>query len=236
MRRCIPGVLVLWLVVAFTLPGADLEALIKQTKSKDADERRNAYKDLADAGSEAKVVVPVLLDGLKDPDKYVRRFAAQSLTKMEDLDTKKVLPILSRIAGDKGELSEVQEAVVGAMGKMGTGAVDPLAKVLKDTDKDLAVRRRAALSLGDIGPSGGKGSLTALMDVMNEKGDNTKKKGPPNLEGNIRTDAVSAMGKIATAKDEAVIKYLESLAAEKNKDKNFKATINGALKEIKARN
>src|SRR5262245_41189389 len=100
MRRSLPGVLFLWLGMVLGLPGASIEDLLKQAHSKDADERRNAFKDLADASPEAKQVLPTLMDGLKDPDKYVRRFAAQALGKLEDLDSKKVLPTLTRMAGD----------------------------------------------------------------------------------------------------------------------------------------
>jgi HEAT repeat protein len=234
MRRSIPGVLVLWLGVVLGLPGASIEDLIKQARSKDSDERRNAFKDLAEASPEASQVLPTLMDGLKDPDKYVRRFAAQALGKLEDLDGKKVLPTLSKMAGDKNEQKEVQEAVVAAMGKMGTDAVVPLTKVLKDHDKDLSVRQRAADSLGIIGPPGAKTAVPVLLEVMNEKGD-MKKKGMPNLEGSIRVDAIAALGKIASKKDDAAVKALETLAAEKNKDKNFKAAVNSALKAIKAR-
>jgi HEAT repeat protein len=233
MRRSVPAVLTLWLSAAFLLPGADVEALIKQAKSKDNDERRNAFKELAEAGSDTKLVLPTLMTGLNDPDKFVRRFAAQALGKMESLDNKKVLPALSKLANDKNESKEVQEAAVATLGKMGTDAVPSLTKVLKDTDKELIVRQRAADSLGFIGPAGGKTAVPVLLEVLNEKGGKTK--GGTNLDGNIRVDAIAALGKIATKKDEAALKALEGLAAEKNKDKNFKAALNSALKSIKAR-
>lgn len=232
MRRSVPAVLTLWLTAVFLLPGADLATLLKQAKSKDNDERRNAFKELADAEGEAKVVLPTLLGGLSDPDKFVRRFAAQALGKMDMPDTKKVLPALTKLASDKNEQKEVQEAAVAAMGKMGVDAAGPLAKVLKDKDKELIVRQRAADSLGFIGPAGGKMAVPALLDVLNSKGGMGKM---TNLEGNIRIDALIALGKVATAKDQEVVKTLETLASEKNRDKAFKSALNSAMKSIKNR-
>ncbi len=233
MQRTIPGILALWLGVALTLP-ADVAELLQQAKSTDPDQRRNAFRDLGDAGAEAGAVLPTLVAGLHDPDRYVRRFAAQALGKLDGVDGKKVVPAFNKILADRSEPKDVQEAVANALSKMGAPAVDPLAKLLRDHDRDILVRQRAAESLGRIGRPANS-AVPALLATLNEKGG--KKKNAPNLEGNVRLEVVNALGQIATKKNDNVVKALEGILGEKkNRDRTFKAAVNKALKTIKKRN
>lgn len=227
MQRTRFGILALWLSFVL-IAQADVTELLKKAKSKDVDERRNAFKDLGDEMAEAKIVLPTLLDGLKDQDRFVRRFAAQAVGKLEKLDSKTVLPTFNKILADKAEEKDVLEAVAGAMGKIGAPAVDPLAKLVKDTDRESIVRQRAAESLGVIGLPA-KSAVPALLDALTKGG----KKGP--VDGNLRMETVNALGKIATSKDEEVVKMLENISMEKTKDKTFKNAVTGALKTIKNR-
>jgi len=228
MRRILPSVFIIWLGMTLAMPGADVDALIKQAKSKDVDQRRNAFKELADAMAEAKAVLPTLLSGLQDEDRYVRRFAAQAIGKIDGLDSKKTMPAMLKIVNDKAEAKEVQEAIVAAMGKLGKTAIDPLTKLLKDKDKELTVRGKAADALAIIGPDA-RVALPTLLEVLNERA------GGKNAETNLKLEAIEALGKIAMSKDADAITALEGIEAMKTKDKAMKAAVTSALKSIKGR-
>jgi len=232
MRRTVPIVVAVWLGLTLT-SAADVTDLIKMTKSQDADERRNAYKDLGAAMGEAKVVLPVFLAGLKDPDRYVRRFSAQGIAKVEGADPKVVVPALGKILMSMTEEKDVMEAAAHALRKMGPAGVDPLAKLLKDSEKDLMVRTRAAESLGVMGRPDAAPAVPALLGAFTERGN--MKKGEQNETGTLRLEAVNALGKLAYYKDEDVVKALESAFQEKTKDKAFKSAVGSALKMIKNR-
>src|SRR5262249_39194345 len=56
-----------------------IDALVKQLKDPDADTRRKAAKELAEAGAEAQPAGPALTAALKGKDLFVRPLAAQGL-------------------------------------------------------------------------------------------------------------------------------------------------------------
>lgn len=229
MHRIVPGILALWFGLALFASG-DVAELLKQARSKDIDQRRNAFKELGEAMAEAKVVLPTLLEGLKDDDRYVRRFAAQAIGSTSGVDAKTVLPSFTRIINDKKEAKDVLDAVASSLGKMGPPAVDPLARLVKDKERDVLVRQRAVQSLGLIGLPA-KAAVPALLETLQGRG-NLK---GMNLDSSIRLETVNALGKIATSKDQEVLKMLEGIQMEKNKDRNFKSAVNQALKNIKKR-
>ncbi len=108
---------------------AAVDALIKQLKSPDSDMRREAAKKLGEMGKDARKAGPALVAAVKnDKDLFVRRFAAQSLGDV-GADPKLAVPALSALLKDSAQ--ELNEAAIGALGKMGKDGVPALAEVLK---------------------------------------------------------------------------------------------------------
>jgi HEAT repeat protein len=213
---------------------ADIDDLMGKLKDKDADTRRQAAKALSDAGADAKPALPLLMKGLLDKDVYVRRFSAQALGNI-GADAQTALPLMKAIIANSQETKEVQEAVVVALGKMGTSGVEILIAALRDGGKDTDVRRKAAESLGTLGTDA-HAAVSALTDTLLGKDMAGKKKGPAN-PGDIRIEVVTALGGIANAKDSATIKALEDITTAKgNRNRALKSAASDALKKIKARN
>src|SRR5437016_14455648 len=103
------GVALVFFGLTLTVRAADIDELATKLKDKDADNRRAAAQALAEAGAEAKSVVPALTAALKDSDLFVRRYAAQALGEIGP-DAKSAVPPLAAILKDSKEKKEVQEA------------------------------------------------------------------------------------------------------------------------------
>src|SRR5262249_4217552 len=155
---------------------------------------------------EAKPAVNALIAGLKDSDLFVRRFSAQALGAI-GAGAEAAVPNLTAILKDSKEKKEVQEAAALALGKIGASGVGALMATLKHHDTDMSVRRAAVLGLAGVGPDA-KPAIPALIDEMNGKDGKGNKKGP--APDSLKSDIVTALGEIATSKDEAAIKAIEA--------------------------
>jgi HEAT repeat protein len=226
------GVAATFLCLTLSVQAADVDGLVKQLKDKDSDVRRKAAKELANAGPEAKAAVPMLVAALKDSDLFVRRFSAQALGAIGE-EAKSAMPALEKIIKDGNEKKEVQEAAVLAIGKLGSGSVEILGKIVKDLDNDITLRRRAAEGLAGIGLDA-KDALPVLTDAV--KGVVPKGKKMDNTN-DIRLEAADALGNIASASDKEVLDALKSINADKGAKRNKPLfdTINAAVKKIEAR-
>jgi HEAT repeat protein len=215
-------------------PGADVSDQVARLKSKDTDERRRAAKELAEMGADARDAAPALIKALKDSDLFVRRFSAEALGKIGPKASGSV-EALTAVVKNKSEKKEVLQAAVTALGQMGGAGVDALVGVLKDHDMDNVARRKAAEALGEIGKDAHSAveALNATVQEKTAKGKNPKK-GPPVAE-DIRVEAITALGKIANAKDEETIKLLEEITTSKNRNKTLMDASRKALSAIKAR-
>jgi HEAT repeat protein len=234
MKRLLGVAVVFLCLTSAVRADVDVDELVKQLKDKDVDVRRKAAKDLADAGAEAKPAVAALTSALmKDNDLFVRRFAAQALGSVGN-DAKDAIPSLEKVIKNPKERKEVQEAAVTAVSKIGKGGVTLLGAVVADTDFDITVRRMAAEGLGSMGADA-KDALPALVDAV--KGVVPKGKKADNTN-DIRLEAASALGEIATPKDKDALEALKKMNADKGAKKNkplFDA-VNAAVKKIEARN
>ena len=224
------GIVTATLVLALSANAANIDELIQKMKDKDIDTRRLAAKELADAGAEAKPALGVLIKALKDKDVYVRRFSAQAIGSIGP-DAKPALSALRALLLDTRESKDVQEAAAGALGKMGSGGVETLIAALKDKNKEPEVRRKATEALGQIGPDA-HSAVAPLVEAL--KGGAAGKKGPAN-NADIRGEIVTALGQIASYKDEDALSALQAVAAEKSKNKTLKTAANDAIRMIKAR-
>jgi HEAT repeat protein len=233
MRKLVGG-LVMVLFVGVSVLGADVEGLIAKLKDTDTDARRAAAKALAEAGGDAKAATPALVEALKDRDMFVRRFSAMALGEI-GADPKEA------VAGLRGALNdsrkEVQEAAAIALGKMGKEAVGPLVAVIKDTNRETEVRRKAAESLGSIGPDAHE-ALPTLVNGLRIPDPNDKKKKMAMMKGpnlnDIRVEVATALGNIANADDKAAITVLQALTDRRQRDRTLQKAAREALQKIQA--
>ena len=226
------GLAVAFLCLAVSAQAADVNDLTDKLKDKDTDARRAAAQALAEMGAGAKPAVAALTKSLKDNDLFVRRFSAQALGEIGP-DAQSAVPNLSAILRDGKEKKEVQEAAAVALGKIGPAGINALTAALKDHNKDTSVRRSAVLGLSKMGPDA-KSAISALISELSADPKGGKKMMNPD---SLKSDIVSALGEIATAKDDNAISAIEALTAGKNgkKDKSLAKAVQDAVRKIKAR-
>jgi HEAT repeat protein len=226
-------VLMLGAMVAASAAAADeAKDLVKQLKTGDVEGRRTAAKALGESGPEAKDAVGALTEALKDNDLYVRRFAAQSLGQIGS-PAKSAVPALSALLRNGRDRKEVLDAVADAIGKIGggTGSVEALTATLLDKSRDAESRRQAAEALGKMGEAA-KAAIPALLDVLKPtKGQQTTG------SGDIRAEAATALGEIATPTDKRAMETLKTVSEDRmlRRDPTLMRAVNGALKKIQAK-
>jgi HEAT repeat protein len=222
----------LCLVVPASLRGGEVEDLIKQLKSKDPDARRAAAKALGEAGVDAKPAVPALVQALKDSDLFVRRFSAQALGEVGPDAAKESIPALTALLKDNKEKAEVHQAAVTALAKIRTTAVEPLLDVVKDRNKDVALRRKAVESLGAIGAEA-KSAIPTLIDALGDLEPSPKGKKPKPID--LRNEAAAALGEIATPDDKEALEALKALGMLKGAQRDLKKIVTDAIKKIEGK-
>jgi HEAT repeat protein len=174
--------------------------------------------------------VPALARALRDPDLFVRRFAAQALGELGP-DARPAVPALKAALNDSRR--EVQEAALAALGKIRGPGLAVLIGVVKDTRASPALRRRAAETLGEIGPEA-RSALPVLTEAL--KGGGGKGRRRPAPDSDIRVEAAAALGLIARGSDREVVATLEALAADKKLGpRDLKRAVHTALHQIKRR-
>jgi HEAT repeat protein len=222
-----------FLFLTANVRGADVGELTQKLKDKDSDNRRAAAQALAEMGAEAKPAVAALTTALKDADLFVRRFSALALGEI-GADAKDAVPGLSALLKDSKEKKEVQEAAALALGKIGPAGVNALVAAIKDHDKDMSVRRNAVVGLSKMGTEARSAIPTLIAELSGKEGAPKKGQAPDSL----KSDIVSALGEIATARDESAIKAIEALTEGKGgkKDKNLVKAVQEAVRKIRGRN
>jgi HEAT repeat protein len=231
LLACALGVVIF---AAASAEAAEVRDLMKKLASKDVEQRREAAKELGDMGAEAKDAVPALKKAVRDSDLFVRRFSIEALGKIGP-DAKSAIPEVA--LGMNDEKKEVALASAEALGRMGPDAIKPLTSAVKDTNKDPQVRKKAALSLGNMGLQA-RGAVQTLSDVLTGKisnnKTNNKKKGKDLTDNDIRVEVATALGSIAKAEDTAAIEALKSVSEGKQNKKNkmLKQAASEALRKI----
>jgi HEAT repeat protein len=198
------------LVCAAATQGAEVGELVKQLQEGDSETRRAAATALGEGGAESKAAVPALIKALKDRDTFVRRFSARALGGIGP-DAASAAPALTAALSDSRK--EVQNAAARALAKIGPSGVTALIGVIRDDAKDAMTRRQAIESLSNAGRAA-HDAVPALTELLKEKtGKNKKKMAPEDL----RIDAATALGALATADDKDAIETLKALTDKKAK-------------------
>ena len=95
------------------------------------------------------------------------------------------------------------------------------------------MRRKAISALGNIGPDA-KAAIPALVAQVKMAGGNKKN---PVKDGDLRLEAATALGQIASASDKEALDALKELQGGKDlkKNKSLGDAIKAAIKEIEMR-
>lgn len=254
MRKAL-GLTVL-LVCSAAVAAADVPELIKKLNAKDNEARRDAARQLAEAGQGAKPALKALTKALKDKDRFVRRYAAEAIGNIGP-DAKGSIKELAPLVNDahqnvrqaavqalaklgpagvpaltramQGATSDVQEAAVKALGETGGDAVESLAGIIKDAKLDAAIRTQAVDAVVRMEAKTARKALGSLLDAA--KG----ARGVGNVR-QLRLGAITALGLLGTKEDKAVLAYLEGVAKdEKAKDNGLRTACRNAAKRIQSR-
>lgn len=257
LQRIVLGLAVLLGGVATLATADEVADLVKKLGSSDSSDRRDAASKLAEPDVNAKPAVKALIKALKDEDRFVRRYAAQALGNV-GVGATEAIPALAGLLKDDRE--NVREAAVQALSRMGSSAVPALAKglqgassdvqegaikalartgdsgvptltgLVRDPKVDSAIRRRAVEAVLGLGAKSAKSAIPALLDAAKA----TKAVGREGRQ--LRLDAITGLGQLATKSDGTVVTYLGGLANdEKLRDMQLKNTAKGALKKIEGR-
>ena len=131
------------------------------------------------------------------------------------------------------EKNEVLDAAVEALGKIGAsqGTIQALTLTLRDTSREPDLRRKAAESLGKMGPEA-KAAIPTLVEVLKPA-----KGAPPAGSGDLRAEAATALAEIATPADKSAVDTLTTLSTDRmlRRDRTLMKAVNDALKKIEAK-
>lgn len=197
----------------------DIASLVKQLKSKDALDRRQAAASLGERGEAAKGAAPALVAALKDKDEFVRRMAAKSLGEIK-ADPNVAIPGLKGLLKDEDK--GVIEAVGEAFTKMGKPAVPALTDMLRS--RDPLHKKTATLALGKIGPDA-KDAVPALIVAF--KAETPR---PRMQAGSLRMVIVQTFAQIGP-EAKGAIKALED-SLEENRDREFARAVREAIRKM----
>jgi len=168
-----------------------IPALMKSAASTNSDVRAFALYTLGRLALESKLVVPVLIKGLHDPDREVRFNAAFGLEALAFMggDAKPAIPALVETLKDSHPSARASAAT--ALGHIHSepGVVVPaLMEMLRDSDVQL--HAFAATALGEFG-NNGKPAVAPLIELLSEGNQDARK---------AATNALKAIDPEAAAK------------------------------------
>jgi HEAT repeat protein len=160
-----------------------MRKLIKELKSIDPEDRRDAAKALGDMKKEAAAAVTALIEALGDKSNLVRSTTAHALGKIGS-ESKKALPVLLELLNDEDEDVRSNAAfslLIIERAKMAEVAIPVLIRTLKHPDENF--RDAAHSVLRGLGPEvkGAVPKLTALLS---------------HADGDVRVGAAYALGRI----------------------------------------
>jgi HEAT repeat protein len=136
--------------VALSFMGRDaFPPLRKATSSDDPVVRRESLRSLGKlkerAPLDARAVVPLLLEGLADPDQGVRAVAATYLGILHEEPAAAVPALIETLADEEPDVRRAAATALGSFGPDATAAVPALKKATADRNEDVA--REAGVAL-----------------------------------------------------------------------------------------
>ena len=140
--------------------------------------------------------------------------------------------LIKKLGSKDNEERRAAAKELGEQAKDAKPAVAALTKALKDDDS--FVRRWSADALGKIGPDA-KPSLPALVAVLKMVPGGKKKN--TDKDADLRIEAATALGHIASASDKDALEALRDLGSGKNlkQNKGLGDAIKKAVQEIEMR-
>src|SRR5439155_1158612 len=138
---------------------------------------------LVDRGFDAALVLPRLLEGLKDDSTAVRQRAAYNLGRLGPKAAAAVKPLAALLA-DKKQDEDLRGTAAQALGEIGPAAKAALPMLRSALqDEEPYVRQWAAFALGELGAEA-KAALPRLQELLKDG------------DGNVRKAAERAIKKI----------------------------------------
>jgi HEAT repeat protein len=136
--------------IALSFMGREAYAPLKEgTASDDPVLRRESLRSLGKlrerAPLDARAVVPLLLDGLDDPDPGVRTVAATYLGILHGDAPDAVPALIDALQDEDAEVRAAAATALGSFGEHGAGAIPALRKAAADRNEEVA--REAGLAL-----------------------------------------------------------------------------------------
>lgn len=138
--------------------------LIEAAKSSDGALRKAAFEALGGIGPDAKGAANVFIDGLKDGDKDIRLTAIRCVALLGP-EARNAVPALVDCMRDPTYQKDAL-AAIGRIGPNAKAAAQPLADLLKDSDKNL--QELAMIAIAGLGPEG-KPAVANLINLFDNK-------------------------------------------------------------------
>jgi HEAT repeat protein len=130
-----------------------IEGLARALRDENEEIRINAALALGNiGGKEAAVAVPVLREGLKQPDEGIRTQAAAALKNIGPQAAPAVPDLIAALSDKSSRMRVLAAVALGAVGKDAESAIPSLVHVLKNTNEEPTVRAFAAVGMAMIGP------------------------------------------------------------------------------------
>lgn len=177
--------------------------------------RANAAATLGRMGANARTVINVMIESLKDPEPTVRAAVAEGLGRIGD-EAKSAIPRLIPLLKDQD--SGVRLAAAFGLGRIGpeaASAVPDLAQALA-SDSDVAVRKEAARAFALLGLDA-KAAIPTLAKALRE-----------DKSEEVRQHAALALGKMRGEEVHAVAPAMIE-AMKKDSDKGVRIFVVHAL-------
>ncbi|MFH1652726.1 MAG: HEAT repeat domain-containing protein [Pseudomonadota bacterium] len=144
--------------------------------------------------STSKILIPIFIRSLTDPNNIVRSYAAIALGKIGS-DAKQAIPSLIRVVKFD---SDCREAAAKSLSKIGPSAIPALQKLLKGNSSD--VKSSAIEALGNIGAKS-KVAVADIIIFLNHPSQRLRIK---------MLEALGKIGKAAKASISVIIKLLKN--------------------------
>lgn len=213
----------------------DIEILIENFSSQDADVKADSVKALVEAGEPA---VEPLIQALNSKDPEIRENAAITLGKIKD--ERAIKPLIKLLTDEEWE---VESAATSALVEIGESVVEPLIEILQDENEDVFLQMKVIAVLAGIKD---ERAIQPMIQALKEKpelqadlGYNLGLMGKPAVEPliqllndddpEVRVRAAEALGRLGD--DRAVGPLTDAL---NDRDETVRVFAKMGLKSIEA--